>query len=265
MTDLEMADLEDELRELLNRRSQAGSVGNDDWVDLRHRITARRRRKGAMVASALVALVIALPAAGIVIARAVDRSSPGVGPARSATPAATPSSSPGTSGDACTSGSGSGTSTTTTDPQAPFAGCGASEPTMPAAGVQPPNSAAAREEVTAAFSDAYAGGLASTGAGRAAIQDGDSLAGLVAQVQAGPQAQLVAQSTAKVRDVVFTSPSSAAVSFGIYLAGKEQGTAKLGAAILLDGRWRVTRDTACTDLAQVGALCPGFTAVQPGG
>ena len=117
----------------------------------------------------------------------------------------------------------------------------------------------------AAFTAAYAGGLASTDAGRAAIQDGASLAGLAAQVQAGPRGPLVAQSTAKVRDVVFTSPSSATVSFEIYLGDQAQGPSKLGAGILVDGQWRVTHDTACGDLAQVGALCPGFTAVQPGG
>jgi hypothetical protein len=136
---------------------------------------------------------------------------------------------------------------------------------MPRAGVQPSNSAAARAEVEAAFTAAYAGGLASTDAGRAAIQDGASLAGLAAQVQAGPQAPVVAQSTAKVRDVVFTSPSSATARFEIYLGGEAQGGSKLGAAIPVDGRWRVTHDTACTDLAQVGARCPGFTAAQPGG
>jgi hypothetical protein len=275
-----MTDLEQDLREHLAARASDANVGRDDWGDLNRRIGKRRRDQRSLLVGACAALLVALPVAGLAIVNASDGSGTSL---RSVQPGSAASvirpSATTTTTRSCPTAKESSPSTpttlspsqvgqpaSTTRPTGGEASTGCSPSPMPRAGVQPADRAHARAAVEAAFTAAYEGGLALTPASRAVIEDGAALAPLADQVRAGPYPALLAHSSVKVRDVVFTSPSRAAVRFDSYVEGGVPGRAgTIGAAVLVDGHWLVSHDTACVDLRLVGALCPGFAPLAAGG
>jgi hypothetical protein len=58
------------------------------------------------------------------------------------------------------------------------------------------------------------------------------------------------------RNVVFTSPTTAWVAFDVYLRDQPDLTNLTGTAVLTDGTWKVTRQTACTLLHYAAVSCP---------
>jgi hypothetical protein len=127
---------------------------------------------------------------------------------------------------------------------------------LPAAGEQPADPAAARAEIEQAFATSYDGGAGDTPEKRAAVEDSSVLAFAAAETAKGPYAAQVKDSTAKVTDVVFTSPTEASVRYDINIANYTNFTNRIGAAKLIDGRWKVARETVCTDLTLSGINCP---------
>jgi hypothetical protein len=64
--------------------------------------------------------------------------------------------------------------------------------------------------------------------------------------------------TAQVDDVRFLNRTTAAVRYTIVLPGYSipEMPNRIGRVVLVDHTWKVTRDTACADLALGGVTCP---------
>jgi hypothetical protein len=269
-----MTELEHELRDLLAHEASRAGVGTEDWSDLTRRIGRRRRHKLTVLGGAFAVLLVA-SATGLALVHLEDGSGPGTAELRSgAGPSASdPGSGAGTSGAGCTSmtttpaGSAPSTTTTTTAGATsnPGSVCPPSEQPMPRPGVQPAHPSTARTAVKHAFTAAYNGGLALSAASRDAIEGGAALVSLADQVRAGPLGSLTARTSAEVRDVVFTSPTSATVRFDSSMGTEGARVGALGLATFADGRWLVSRDTACLDLRLVGVLCPGYLPLAHNG
>ncbi len=124
----------------------------------------------------------------------------------------------------------------------------------PRAGRPPADPAAARTAIAAAFHQALTGGGTPAEA-LAAVEDGPSLAGALAQATANyPTA--VASARVTTGTVTFTDPRHASVPFSVTdQDGADFGTAN-GIALIVDGQWKVSRDTYCVVLGWAGASCP---------
>lgn len=59
-----------------------------------------------------------------------------------------------------------------------------------------------------------------------------------------------------VERVTFVSDTEAAVWFSVWLGASPYLSTHRGAAVVVDGRWKVSRATFCALLAQVGIACP---------
>lgn len=134
--------------------------------------------------------------------------------------------------------------------------CTPPPPSLPAPGEQPADAAAARTEIEHAFATAYNGGLGSDDAKRAVVQDSDALKPVMDEIRNGTFAQQVKDATAQVTDVVFTSPTEAAVRYNINVANYSNFNDRIGRALLIDGHWKVARVTVCADISLAGASCP---------
>jgi hypothetical protein len=159
--------------------------------------------------------------------------------------------------------SSSSASSSTTDP------CAAPVPTpatptvptrpttssLPSPGAQPADPAAARAEIEQAFATSYDGGVGDTPEKRAVVEDPSVLGAAMDQISKGPYAGHVADSDAKVNGIVFTSPTEATVRYEIDIVSSTNFTGRIGQAKLIDGRWKVTRDTTCNDIALSGVTC----------
>ena len=60
----------------------------------------------------------------------------------------------------------------------------------------------------------------------------------------------------RVERIVFVSDTEAAVWFSVWLGASPYLPTHRGAAVLVDGRWKVSRATFCALLARVGVACP---------
>lgn len=114
---------------------------------------------------------------------------------------------------------------------------------LPTAGAQPKVPAAAKHAVTVAFWTAYD----SRSSLEAKATSIDDVSGIPTGLPGGTRSQ--------VHDIVFTSATSAAVVYDIYLDGSPVVTDQLGHARLVDGTWRVTRETICTDVGLANKHC----------
>jgi hypothetical protein len=60
----------------------------------------------------------------------------------------------------------------------------------------------------------------------------------------------------RVSDVRFLNAVEAAVVYDMVIDGAPRSTGRVGRAVLIDGKWKLTRGTVCNDLAFAGASCP---------
>lgn len=119
---------------------------------------------------------------------------------------------------------------------------------------EPTDVESAKALVTTAFTTVYQGNLSNTA--RLALVDNPS--GVDAALTAaatGENAGIVSAATARVGDIVFTSPTRATVQYTVVVPGQAPGEARPGEARLSSGTWKVTRATVCGDLATIGAPC----------
>lgn len=94
------------------------------------------------------------------------------------------------------------------------------------------------------------------------IDDPRGVAEAMQQVMAGPAAAVMAQVEVDIREINFVSASAA--SIGYELATPDGVAAgRQGVAVLVDGTWRLGRDTVCADLALVGGDCGEVAAAPP--
>ncbi|WP_133150865.1 hypothetical protein [Frankia canadensis] len=129
-------------------------------------------------------------------------------------------------------------------------------PTPPGTGQPPADPATAATEVRDAFARAFTGGQ-DVDAVLAAVQDGPRLRDTLLQARAN---QPVATRTSRplVGEIVFLSPTRAAVEFQLAYSGAVQSGTRIGFAVLDDGNtaWQVSRETYCGVLSWTGARCP---------
>ena len=133
-----------------------------------------------------------------------------------------------------------------------------STPTFPKPDGPPPrDEARARKEVVRAIEVASAG--SSTAEEREArIQDGEGQEALRQEVLVHfPQVPLE-KITARVDEVRFLNPTTAAVRYTILIPDYPIPSFpnRVGRVVLVGDTWKATRETACADLALGGVTCP---------
>jgi hypothetical protein len=124
-------------------------------------------------------------------------------------------------------------------------------------GPPPRDEAEAREQVIQAVEVASAG--ASTPEERLSrIQDSEGQVELRQEVLIHFPLVPLDKITARVDEVRFLNRTTAAVRYTIVLPGYSipEMPNRIGRVVLVDHTWKVTRDTACADLALGGVSCP---------
>jgi hypothetical protein len=124
-------------------------------------------------------------------------------------------------------------------------------------GPPPRDKAKARERVIQAVEVASAG--SSTDQGRLSrIQDSEGQVELRQEVLVHFPLVPLDKITAQVDEVRFLNRTTAAVRYTIVLPGYSipEMPNRIGRVVLVDHTWKVTRDTACADLALGGVTCP---------
>lgn len=181
---------------------------------------------------------IATRAAGLVavvlLAAACGSSSSSSKPSSSATtsPTTTTTTSPTTT---------TTTPTTTTSPASP------SETAT--AGGAPADQAAAKAQITANWEKFFDPKTAVADKAKY-LENGDKLAPLLQGFASDPR---VGQVSAKVSNVVFTSPTTATVTYALSLSGTVVEPNATGKAVLQDGTWKVSLSSLCGLLALTGS------------
>jgi hypothetical protein len=124
-------------------------------------------------------------------------------------------------------------------------------------GPPPRDKAKAREQVVRAIEVASAG--SSTPEERLSrIQDSEGQVELRQEVLVHFPLVPLDKITARVDEVRFLNRTTAAVRYTIVLPGYSipEMPNRIGRVVLVDHTWKVTRDTACADLALGGVICP---------
>jgi hypothetical protein len=158
---------------------------------------------------------------------------------------------------ACTTGS---TTATTTPPTTTAPSTTSSAPAAPSSGSSgSPADIAAITQNWEAFFNAKT----PTAQRIALLQNGQSFASII-QAQAG--SGLAATATAKVSSVTVTSPSQAAVTYSILIAGTPALANQQGTAVMDNGQWKVGDGSFCALLTLENAgSTSGLPAACPSG
>ncbi len=132
--------------------------------------------------------------------------------------------------------------------------CSPPPPALPAPGEQPADPAAAEAAVRATVAEVYDDD--EPGADGALIDDETGVAEARRQVAEGDFGDAAASAVAVVEEIVFTSPTDAVFRYRLETSSGVFGD-RFGAAVLIDGTWKLTRDTVCLDLGLAGGDCGG--------
>jgi hypothetical protein len=111
--------------------------------------------------------------------------------------------------------------------------------------------------VVGAFTQAW-DGTSSAEQRRAAIEDfkdTDQLVAAFDQAHLGDPTGITTM-RAVVGDVVFVTPELAELLYHLEFQGNSLPI-DVGSAVLQDGRWKVSRETICTEAQRVGVTCSG--------
>jgi hypothetical protein len=131
-------------------------------------------------------------------------------------------------------------------------------PQLPKADGPPPrDKAKAREQVVQAIEVASAG-ASSKEERPARIDDSEGQEELRQEILVHFPSVPLDKVTARVDEVRFLNRTTAAVRYTIVLPGYSipEFPNRIGRVVLVDHTWKVTRDTACEDLALGGVRCP---------
>jgi hypothetical protein len=137
------------------------------------------------------------------------------------------------------------------------AACNAPQ-TLPAPGAhQPADVAAARQAVIDTFNAAYAKGV-NDDAAFAYFDDSHGFADIMATFRAGPFKEQVRTAVMKLNDLVFLSPTVAAIQYEIDIPNYSipSFAPRFNEAHLVDGQWKLARQGFCNDVALGGVQCP---------
>jgi hypothetical protein len=126
--------------------------------------------------------------------------------------------------------------------------------TLPPAGPQPADVAAAEAGVRQAYVDVYDNYTPPTG--NSNVQ-GDPRVLEALRAAGYTDEQLVAM-TVEVGEIRFTDETHAALKFRLTIPGHMDGTQdwRVGYAVFQDGRWTQARETYCDDLRSINVTCP---------
>lgn len=124
-------------------------------------------------------------------------------------------------------------------------------------GPPPRDKAKAREQVVQAVEVASAGG-SSKEERLARIDDSEGQVELRQEILVHFPSVPLDKVTARVDEVRFLNRTTAAVRYTIVVPGYSipEFPNRIGRVVLVDQTWKVTRDTACDDLALGGVTCP---------
>ncbi len=134
------------------------------------------------------------------------------------------------------------------------AACQPPPPALPEPGIQPADPAADEQAVADAMTTLYDETF--PGDREDLVDDATGVAEARQQVADGTYGDQAAAATATVEELVFTSPTEAWFRYRI---DTPQSTFdnRYGVARLVDGAWKITRDTICQDLSLAGGDCGG--------
>ena len=121
---------------------------------------------------------------------------------------------------------------------------------------QPADPAAARAEIERLFGVRYAD---RTDEERlAGLDDPTGMREVYEQLRTGPYAEQVLGSRVVFRDLVFLSATRAAVQYTTEIPGyPPDGVGQqFGEVVLVDGKWKITRESVCRDVQLAGITCP---------
>jgi hypothetical protein len=91
---------------------------------------------------------------------------------------------------------------------------------------------------------------------RATFEDADSIIGAIHQGMAQKTEADLARYTGQVDAIRLSDPEHAVVDYTLLFNGQPQFGRRTGAAVKIDGLWKVSRDTECALLALGGITCP---------
>jgi hypothetical protein len=131
--------------------------------------------------------------------------------------------------------------------------CDRPGPPLAPPGEQPADPEAARAAVRAAYEQAW-NHTSTRGQKLAAIHDTRGVESAMERAAAA-YGTAVGSTVVEVGEIVFTSPVQAQLHFRLNYAGAPGLGNRLGSAVLVDGRWLVTRATYCEILSIAGAAC----------
>lgn len=131
-------------------------------------------------------------------------------------------------------------------------------PVLPAPGEQPKEPAAERGAIEQVFSTIYDSST-SDDAKTGLVDDPTGLTQAYAAARSGPFAAATKDTKFVLKDLVFTSPTEAVLKYDITIppgsGSQEVALNRFGKAKLVDGQWKATRATVCSDLALASASC----------
>jgi hypothetical protein len=129
--------------------------------------------------------------------------------------------------------------------------CTPPPPALPAPGEQPADPAAAEAAIDDAMTRLYDG----TELGELELVDDETgITEAREQVREGGFANEADTAQATIEELVFTTPTEAWFRYRVDTAGAGL-TGRYGIALVVDGTWRIKRDTICQDLAMAGGDC----------
>lgn len=91
---------------------------------------------------------------------------------------------------------------------------------------------------------------------RATFEDADAIIGAIHQGMAQKTEADLARYTGQVDAIRLSDPEHAVVDYTLLFNGQPQFGRRTGAAVKIDGLWKVSRDTECALLALGGITCP---------
>lgn len=134
--------------------------------------------------------------------------------------------------------------------------CQSPAPALPPVGAeQPDDPAGAKADITTAYQTVFTHDTDKTERGKY-VEDAEALQPIGDQATSNfPEA--ASTITVDIGDIVFTSPTEAALQFTLNYTGGAEFGQQIGYARLIDGTWKIGRETMCMVYGWAGATCPG--------
>lgn len=143
------------------------------------------------------------------------------------------------------------------------AGCNPPPPSLPAAGEQPADPAAAEAALLERWNLLWDGLVSSDDKPDDLLDDNTGIDAATEAVYAGSFAESAESAEHVIEELVFTAPTEAWFRYGIDTINGYFGE-RYGIATLTETGWQFRRDMVCNDLALAGGHCePGFEPIYP--